>query len=203
MDQFIINAVEQGGYLGIFLLMVLENVVPPVPSEVIMGIGGLLVERGSMAFWPLLLVGTVGTVVGNYFWYWVGDAWGYRRLEPFVDRWGRWLTVDWQQIVKAQLFFARHGHWVVFFLRFSPFLRTIISLPAGLAHMPKLKFLGFTFAGSLVWNALLIKGGQWLGRYLQDSQDILAWMIFGFLGIGALGWLYRIVTWQERPKDED
>ena len=152
MDQFIINAIEQGGYIGIFLLMALENVVPPVPSEVIMGIGGLLVGQGKMEFWPLLLVGTLGTTAGNWFWFWLGDSFGYKRLQPFVDRWGRWLTVDWQHIVNAQLFFTRHGHWVIFFLRFSPFLRTIISLPAGLMHMPKWKFFTFTFAGSLIWN---------------------------------------------------
>lgn len=202
MDAFIINAIEQGGYVGIFLLMVLENVVPPVPSEVIMGIGGLLVHRGEMEFWPLLLIGTLGTVVGNYAWYWLGDKWGFERLEPFVDRWGRWLTVDWQSIVAAQLFFVRHGHWVVLVLRISPFLRTIISLPAGLAHMPKMKFLGFTFAGSLLWNALLIKGGEWLGHYFADSQHVIAWLIIGFLGVGLIGYLWRVIRWKPRPDPE-
>lgn len=204
MDQFIIDAIEQGGYIGIFFLMMLENIVPPVPSEVIMGVGGVLVSRGAMDFWPLLLVATVGTTAGNWFWYWIGDKWGFVRLEPFVDRWGRWLTVEWADLVRAQLFFVKHGHWVVFFLRFSPFLRTIISLPAGLCHMPKGKFLIFTFAGSLLWNALLIKGGEWLGHYLQDSQDTLAWIIIGFVGMAVIGYVYRVVTWQERPpRDRD
>ncbi len=202
MDQLIITAIERGGYIGIFLLMVLENVIPPVPSEIIMGVGGLLVQRGSMDFWPLLIIGTLGTTVGNYAWYWVGDSWGYERLEPFVDRWGRWLTVDWDNIVQAQMFFIRRGHWVVFFLRFSPLLRTIISLPAGLAHMSKAKFLIFTFAGSLVWNALLIKGGEWLGHYLQDSQHILAWLIFGFIGLGLIVYLWRVITWTPRVSKE-
>ena len=120
-----------------------------------------------------------------------------------VDRWGRWLTVDWEDIVRAQLFFARHGHWVIFFLRFSPFLRTIISLPAGLAHMPKWKFFVFTFAGSLVWNALLIKGGEWLGSYLAESQDILAWIIIGMTGVALVGYLYRVVTWVPRTGQTD
>jgi membrane protein DedA with SNARE-associated domain len=198
MDQFIIRAIEQGGYLGIFLLMALENIIPPVPSEVIMGVGGLLVGRGVMQFWPLLLIGTLGTTLGNWFWFWLGDSYGYKRLQPVVDRWGRWLTVDWEDIVRAQLFFARHGHWVIFFLRFSPFLRTVISLPAGLAHMPKWKFFTFTFAGSLVWNALLIKGGEWLGSYLAESQEILAWIIIGMTGLAVLGYIYRVVTWVPR-----
>ncbi len=203
MDQFIIRAIEQAGYLGIFLLMALENIIPPIPSEVIMGIGGLLVGRGVMAFWPLLLIGTAGTTLGNWFWFWLGDSYGYRRLQPVVDRWGRWLTVDWEQIVKAQLFFARHGHWVIFALRFSPFLRTIVSLPAGLAHMPKWKFFSFTFAGSLVWNALLIKGGEWLGSYFAESQHVLAWIILGMAALALLGYGYRVVTWVPRPATTD
>ncbi len=198
MHTLIIDLIEQGGYFGIFLLMVLENVIPPVPSEVIMGVGGLLVQRGSMHFWPLLLIGTLGTVVGNYFWYWVGDSFGYQRMEPFVDRWGRWLTVDWEHIAKAQVFFHQRGHWVVFFLRFSPFLRTIISLPAGLAHMPRWKFLTFTFAGSLVWNALLIKGGEWLGHWLADSQHVLAWIIIGMVLATLIGYVWRLFTWVPR-----
>jgi len=200
MDDLIIDLIEQGGYFGIFLLMVLENVVPPVPSEVIMGVGGLLVERGAMQFWPLLLIGTAGTTVGNYAWYWIGDKWGYRRLEPFVDKWGRWLTVDWEHIAKAQLFFAQRGHWVVFILRMSPFLRTIISLPAGLAHMPRLKFIGFTFTGSLIWNGLLIKGGELLAKYLEQSQDIIGWVIVVLVVITVAAYLWRVFTWVPRPK---
>lgn len=200
MDTLIIDLIEQGGYFGIFILMVLENVIPPVPSEVIMGVGGLLVQRGSMEFWPLLLIGTAGTVVGNYAWFWLGDSVGYRRLEPFVDRWGRWLTIDWEHIAKAQLFFVRRGHWVVFFLRFSPFLRTIISLPAGLAHMPKWKFISFTFAGSLVWNALLIKGGEWLGHWLEDSQHIIGWIIIGMIVLTIVGYIWRLLTWTPRAQ---
>ena len=198
MDQFIIDIVAKGGYFGIFLLMALENIVPPIPSEVIMGIGGLLVNRGQMEFWPLLLIGTAGTTAGNYFWYWIGDKWGYERLEPFVQRWGRWLTLDWEHIESAQRFFMRKGHWVIFFLRFSPFLRTIISLPAGLTHMKLLKFFGYTFAGSLIWNALLIKGGQWLGRYFEESQHILAYIVVGLIVVGVAWYIYRVATWTPR-----
>jgi membrane protein DedA with SNARE-associated domain len=203
MDQFIIRAIEQGGYIGIFFLMALENIIPPIPSEVIMGIGGLLVGRGVMEFWPLLLIGTAGTTLGNWFWFWLGDSFGYKRLQPVVDKWGRWLTIDWEDIVRAQLFFVRHGHWVIFFLRFSPFLRTVISLPAGLAHMPKVKFFAFTFAGSLVWNALLIKGGEWLGSYLAESQEILAWIIVGMTALAVAGYIYRVVTWVPRAGRSD
>ena len=200
MADLIIEAIQRGGYLGIFLLMALENVVPPVPSEVIMGVGGVLVHRGTMDFLPLLLIGTAGTLAGNWFWYWIGDTWAKHRLEPFVDRWGRWLTVEWEDVEKAQDYFYRKGHWVVFFLRFSPFLRTIISLPAGLAHMPKLKFAFFTFAGSLVWNALLIKGGQWLGHWLADSHEVLGYVVIGLIALMVVGYIWRVITWKPRAQ---
>ncbi len=203
MDQLIIEAIERGGYLGIFLLMVLENVIPPVPSEVIMGVGGLLVARDSMSFWPLLLTGTAGATLGNYFWYWIGDKWGYQRLEPFIARWGRWLTLDWDHIEQAVRVFQKHGQWVVFLLRFSPFLRTIISLPAGLSHMPKGRFLAYTFCGTILWNAALIAGGQLVGSLLEESQAIIGLLLAGFLGLGALFYLYRIFTWKPRERGSD
>src|SRR5690606_838602 len=117
MHDIIIEFIARGGYIGIALLMALENVFPPIPSEVIMGIGGMLVARGEMEFWPLMLAGTVGSTAGNYFWFWLGDKWGYERMKPFVDRWGRWLTVDWEHVERGSEFFRRHGQWVVLVLR--------------------------------------------------------------------------------------
>src|SRR5690606_35227377 len=163
MQEFIIEAIARGGYWGIAVLMAIENVFPPIPSEVIMGIGGVLVARGSMEFWPLLAAGTVGSTLGNYVWYWIGDKWGYRRLEPFVARSGQLMPAGWDVVVYATRFFQRPGQWVVLFLRFSPFLRRLCSLPAGLAHVKAWKFLLFTFVGAGIWNVLLILGGTWLG----------------------------------------
>ena len=153
--------VELGGYWGIFFLMIAENVFPPIPSELIMGLGGVFVARGKMDFWPLLAVGTAGTVIGNYFWCALGDQLGYQRLRPIVERWDRWLTLEWNEVEKASAFFRRHGQWVVFAMRFSPFLRTIISLPAGLTHMSRWRFVLFTTAGSAIWNVVLICWYAW------------------------------------------
>jgi membrane protein DedA with SNARE-associated domain len=200
MHELIIEAIARGGYWGIAVLMAIENIFPPIPSEVIMGIGGVLVARGSMEFWPLLTAGTVGSTLGNYVWYWIGDKWGYRRLEPFVARHGRWLTLEWEDIESATRFFQRHGQWVVLFLRFSPFLRTMISLPAGLAHMKAWKFLVFTFVGAGIWNVLLILGGTWLGRYLETSQDVLGWIVIGTLGLALAAYVWRVLTWKPRAE---
>ena len=198
MNELIIRLIEQGGYLGIFALMIIENVFPPIPSEVIMGLGGVAVARGTMSFWPLLAVGTLGSTLGNYVWFLAGDKWGYRRLQPFVDRWGRWLTLEWHDIERATAFFQRHGQWIVFALRFSPFLRTIISLPAGLTHMSHWQFLAFTFAGAAVWNAALIKGGQFLARFMESSTLVVDLIVFGGLGLALAGYLYRVLTWKPR-----
>ena len=198
MNELIIRLIEQGGYWGIFVLMVVENLFPPIPSELIMGLGGIAVARGTLSFCPLLVVGTVGSTLGNYAWFLVGDRLGYRRLRPLVDRWGRWLTVEWDDIEQATAFFRRHGQWIIFALRFSPFLRTIISLPAGLTHMRHLRFLLFTFAGAAVWNAALIKGGQFLARFQESSAFVMDALVIGGLAVAVLGYAYRVITWKPR-----
>lgn len=197
MSDFIVSLIEQGGYWGIFALMVLENVFPPIPSEVIMGAGGIAVAHGSMRFWPLLLAGTIGSTLGNYVWFVIGDRLGYHRLQGLVHRHGRWLTLRWHDIERATAFFRRHGQWIVFAMRFSPFLRTMISLPAGLAHMKHWKFLAFTFAGAAVWNTLLILGGQWFAAYLDTSHEVAGPLIGGTVALVVLVWLWRVWRWQD------
>lgn len=194
MHEWILRLIEQGGYWGIALLMFLENVFPPIPSEVIMGLGGIAVARGTMEFWPLLAVGTAGSTLGNYIWFLIGDRLGIARLKPFVSRWGRWLTLEWEDVERATAFFRRHGQWVVFGLRFSPLLRTMISLPAGLTHMSHWRFLVFTFAGAAIWNAALILGGQWLARYEAWLEPI----VLGTLGLAVIGYVWRVLTWKPR-----
>lgn len=196
MHDFIIQAIAQGGYVGIFLLMALENIFPPIPSEVIMGIGGVLVARGEMQFWPLMIIGTLGSVAGNYAWYWVGDKWGYERLDPLIAKHGRWITLDFTDIERAVRFFEKHGQWMVLFLRFSPFLRTIVSLPAGLAHMSLWRFLVFTFIGSGIWNLLLVEGGRRLAPLLTKYETYASWGIAGIVVLLLVWYGYRVATWK-------
>ena len=198
MNDWIIHLIEQGGYWGIGFLMVLENVFPPIPSELIMGVGGIAVARGSMTFWPLLISGTIGSTLGNYVWFLVGDRYGYRRLAPLIEQRGRWLAMDWDSVEAATAFFRRHGQWVVFVMRFSPFMRTMVSLPAGLSHMKHWKFLSFTFAGAAVWNTLLIHGGRLLAGYAKDAQDMLGWLILGLTAGFVVWYAWRVITWNRR-----
>ena len=107
MTDWVLRLIDAGGYWGIFLLMILENVFPPIPSELIMGIGGIRVGQGRMAMEWLLLAGTLGTTIGNYFWYLVGHILGFGRLKPLVDRFGRWATLEWRDVEALDRAFAQ------------------------------------------------------------------------------------------------
>ena len=200
MNAFILDTIARGGYVGIFLLMALENVFPPMPSEIIMGYGGVLVARGQMAFAPLLLIGTLGTVAGNCFWYWLGRRWREDDLKAFIGKHGRWLTFEWDEFEKARLMFRHKGDWIVFLLRFSPFLRTIISLPAGLAKMKLWRFLLFTFLGSLIWNGALILGGRMLSGVIEQYETFASWFVAGLIAAGIAWYIYRVVKWEPRSQ---
>lgn len=143
---------------------------------------------------------TLGTVAGNYCWFWVGQRLGYERTRPFIDRWGRWLTIEWEDVELASEFFRKHGHWVVLVLRATPFMRTMISLPAGLAHMNLWKFLIFTAIGAAAWNALLIAGTHWLASNFENQENVVSWILIGILVIGALGYAWRLAVWKPRSK---
>jgi membrane protein DedA with SNARE-associated domain len=199
MTEFILDWIAWGGYLGIFLLMALENIVPPIPSEVIMGLGGMAVARGDMAVIPLVLVGTAGTVAGNYFWYWLGRRIGVSRFRPFVERHGRWLTLEWRDVEAIERFFRKHGEWIVFAVRFTPTFRTMISLPAGMARMKHWKFMLFTFAGSAIWNTILAAAGLFLGQRYDRLHDYVGPVAIATTVLIVAAYLWRVMTW--RPRD--
>jgi membrane protein DedA with SNARE-associated domain len=200
MTDFILEWITRGGYLGIVALMALENIFPPIPSEVIMGLGGMAVARGQMQLGWLLLAGTVGSVIGNYVWYALGRKFGYRGLKPFVDRWGRWLTVDWQDVEAITRFFHDRGGWVIFVFRFMPSFRTIISLPAGMAKMPRWRFLVATSAGTTIWNIILAGAGILLDRNFEQLDRYIGPLAIATM-VAVLGYYaYRVVTWKPRKE---
>ncbi|PZQ53977.1 MAG: DedA family protein [Novosphingobium pentaromativorans] len=196
MDEWVISLIEGGGYWGILLLMALENIVPPIPSELIMGVAGIAMAHGRMDFAPVLLAGTLGSTLGNYVLFLMADRLGYERLKPFVDRWGRWLTMEWRDIERAGQFFRRHGRWVVFVMRFMPMFRSIVSVPAGLAHMRHLTFLSYTAAGAAIWNTILIMAGSWLGRRFSEAETWIGWATVVFAVVAAVWYFWRVFTWQ-------
>jgi membrane protein DedA with SNARE-associated domain len=200
MTDFVVNLIAWGGYLGIFLLMAIENIFPPIPSEVIMGLGGMAVARGQMATVPLIAAGTAGTVAGNYFWYALGRRFGYQRFRPFVERHGRWLTLEWRDVERLHKFFVRHGQWIVFVFRFMPTFRTIISLPAGMTCMPRWRFLLWTAGGAAIWNTILAGAGYYLGANFREMDRYVGPLALVFMvAIGLLyGW--RVATWKPKGR---
>ena len=200
MTAFILEWIGKGGYLGIFVLMALENVFPPIPSEVIMGFGGIAAARGQMAFVPLVLWGTAGTTAGNVFWYVVGRRLGYERFRPFVEKHGRWLTIDWEDVEHVEHFFRKHGGSVVFVFRFLPTFRTMISLPAGMAKMPLWRFFLATFLGSTIWNTVLAGAGLYLGSNFKELDRYVGPVAIGLTVAIVVGYIYRVLTWKPRAE---
>lgn len=186
------------GYLGVFVLMVLENVIPPVPSELIMSVAGIAAGQGKMNFLLLVLTGTAGCAVGNLFWWEVGRRFGYERLEPLVRRWGRWLTLEWEDIEKLRRFFDRWGGVTVLVFRFMPIGRTVISIPAGLMHMPMGRFLLYTTIGSAIWNTLLVGVGYWMGTNFETIDHWIAPVSIATIVAVAVLYLWRVLTWKPR-----
>ena len=198
MTDFILNLIESWGYWGIGILMFLENVFPPIPSEVIMSLGGVAVAQGRFDFWTLVSAAVLGTTLGNYVWYWIGRGVGYERLRPLVDRFGRWLTLDWDEVEKLHAFFLRWGSGIVFVCRFLPIARTLISLPAGMVRMSQIKFLIWTAAGSTIWITLLAGAGKWFGSRFADAERFIGPVALLSIGLLVAIYIYRVVTW--KPK---
>lgn len=160
--------VEQWGYAGIFAAMVLENVIPPIPSEVIMPLAGFYVGQGKLNFVLVVLAGLLGTVVGALPWYGIGRLVNEERLKHWLERHGRWVGVSARELDDSRVWFQRYGAAIVFWGRLIPAIRTLISVPAGVEMMPFGPFLFWTTAGSLIWNLALTAAGWLLGSRWQE-----------------------------------
>jgi len=173
LNDLVEQWVGQWGYLGIFAAMVLENVVPPIPSELIMPLAGFYVGQGQLNFLGVVLAGLLGTVVGALPWYGIGRLVNEQRLKHWVERHGRWVGVSVQELDQSRTWFQRHGAAVVFWGRLIPAIRTLISVPAGVELMPFGSFLFWTTAGSLIWNLALTAAGWALGSHWDQ---VLLWV---------------------------
>lgn len=198
MFEWILHVIEGGGYLGLFALMVLENIFPPIPSEVILPLAGYSVATDGMTLPLVIMVATLGTVVGTLPWYYAGRIFGAVRLKKLSVRYGRLLTLSPSDIEAAEEWFRAHGKKVVFFGRLIPTVRTLISVPAGFARMPTMSFLVYSFAGSLLWTTLLVYLGFLLGNqhdrvadYLNPISDVVVVII-------VAAYLYRVVTFKTK-----
>lgn len=202
MTEFILNLIHSWGYLGIAVLMFLENVFPPIPSEVIMSVSGVMVAQGRFDFWTLVAVAVAGTTLGNWVWYWIGRWFGYARLKPLIDRYGRWLTLDWDEVEKLHDWFLKYGSGIVFVFRFVPIARTMVSLPAGMVRMSQVKFLIWTAAGSTIWISAIAGAGNWFGKQFAEVDRFIGPVVVLAIGSIVVLYIYRVITWKPKVQSD-
>ena len=162
--------------------MFVENVFPPIPSEIIMPLAGFMVTQGKLSFTGIIVAGTIGTVLGALPLYYLGQKIGEGRLKEFADAHGRWLTLSRHDLERAKRWFDRYGAAAVFFCRLMPGMRSLISIPAGIGRMPLIPFLAYTTIGAAIWTALLAYLGYFLGssfRTVDEYLDLISWVLLG------------------------
>ena len=188
------HIMETLGYPGIALLMFLENVFPPIPSEVIMPLAGFTAAQGKLAYWGVWLAGATGSVVGSLPLYYLGRLVGGPRLHRWADRYGKWLTISGTELDKAQGWFDRHGKKAVFLCQLVPGVRSLISIPAGIHAMSVPLFLAYTALGVAIWTGLLAFLGRLLGdNYAQVGRFVgpATYVVLGGLLLAAIVWVVR------------
>jgi membrane protein DedA with SNARE-associated domain len=195
LTGWLLDLVDRLGAVGVGLSILLETVIPPIPSEAVLGLAGVLIRSGDMDVVPVVLLATLGSVLGAIFFYSIGRALGPRRSHAFLDR---LPLVETEDVDRTFEWFERHGRSAVFFGRMVPIVRSFVSVPAGVVKMPFLTFLVYTAAGSLIWNSVLIGLGVAAGEFVQNNLKYFDYLIAGLIVL-AVGWMiYRRITQKYR-----
>jgi membrane protein DedA with SNARE-associated domain len=189
--------VENMSYLGIALLMFAENVFPPLPSELIMPLAGFLSAEGKLNIFFAVLAGTIASTAGALFWYGVGWWLGAERLKRWAGRHGRWLTISPEEVDHVCRWFGRHGGKAVFFGRLVPTIRSMISVPAGIAGMGLGKFLLYSVPGTALWTGFLAGAGYMLESQYHKVSGYMNPVANVIMGLIVLCYLYRVVTFRK------
>ncbi|MBP1913488.1 DedA family protein [Lederbergia galactosidilytica] len=186
MDTWIIEIMEKFGYVGILFLITIENVFPPIPSEVILTFGGFMTTSSDLTIMGVVWFATLGSVIGAVILYGVGFLVNPSRIEKTVDRWGYLLRLKKEDIQRAEIWFQKHGSKTVFFCRFIPLIRSLISIPAGMARMPFIPFFLLTALGTLIWNMVLVSIGAAVGESwtkIVEIMDVYSYIVYIGLAI--------------------
>jgi len=189
MENWITEIVNEFGYMGIMLLIAIENIFPPIPSEVILTLGGFMTTTTELTIPNVVLAATAGSVVGAIVLYIIGLQLNVERLEKIVDRWGHILRINKSDIHKANAWFKKYGPWAVFLCRFVPLIRSLISIPAGMANMNPVLFLLLTTIGTFIWNIVLVYVGASVGENwatIVYYMDIYSNIIYAILFVLAI-----------------
>jgi membrane protein DedA with SNARE-associated domain len=187
---------EQYGYFGILLMIALENLFPPIPSEVILTFGGFMTTYTNLTPVGVIIVATLGSLIGAIILYVIGRLLGVERLERIIDRWGKVLRVKKEDVRKADAWFDKYGYWAVLLCRMVPLIRSLISLPAGMSGMKFVPFLFFTTIGTLIWNSILVSvgtavGGNW--NEIVEFMDVYSNIVYAIIALVALVILYLYI----------
>mgnify|MGYP000247352263 CR=1 FL=1 len=189
MQEWIISIMEQFGYIGVFLLIVLENVFPPIPSEVILSFSGFMTRTTDMSIIVVILVATLGSVLGALILYKIGEKLNNQTLKDIIRKYGKVLGLTMNDMEKTLRLYKKYENKTVFFGRMIPVVRSLISIPAGMAGMNLSPFILLTAAGSLIWNSLLVVAGALLGAAWKDILHIVntySNITYAVLGIGII-----------------
>lgn len=196
MSDFIIGFITDWGYLGILLLMVAENIFPPIPSELIMPFAGYVAANGDLSIFGVLIAGTIGSVIGTTAWYAVARLMGLERFTLLCNKFGRFATLSEDDIDKAHHWFEKYGPMAVFVGRLIPAIRTLISVPAGLAKMPFGRFLVISTLGSLLWTGILTVAGLLLHEGYHVVEAWVDPVSTGVVVLAVVIYIWRFITWK-------
>jgi membrane protein DedA with SNARE-associated domain len=186
MFDWITGVIGRLGYAGVAGLTFLENVFPPIPSELVIPLAGYVAAQGDIRLMLVIATASAGSLAGASVWYLIGRRVGERRLRAWVDRHGKWLTLSGKDVDRAQLWFSRHGNIAVFFGRLVPGVRTLVSLPAGFARMPALPFVVYSALGTILWTAALAYAGVALQSnftIVGDYINMVTNVVLGVIGV--------------------
>ena len=190
------DVIEQLGYLGVALLVVLENVFPPIPSEIVLPFAGFVAQQGSDSVVLMILAATVGSVIGALIMYWIAAIIGDERLHAFTRRFGKWVQIREADLTRAEEWFDRHAMSAVLVGRCVPLIRSVVSIPAGFRRMKLIPYIAYTFLGSLVWNIALVGAGAVLGENWERVEPVVAtfqWIVIVVILAGLARLAYVVV----------
>ncbi len=194
MTDWISGIIKSIGYPAIIGLMFIENVFPPIPSELIMPFAGYMVAKGAFSFVGVILAGAAGSVLGALPLFFLGRLASRQQLKSWAQRYGRWGAVTERDVERATGWFNAHGATAVFLCRLVPGVRSLISIPAGTAGMGMPVFLTFTALGTGLWSLLLTTLGWWLGAQYQKVSSYLGpatYIVLAVIAVAVIGWIVR------------
>lgn len=201
MQNWITDFMESYGYLAVFFMIMIENVFPPIPSELILTFGGFMTTYSELTIGGTILVSTLGSVAGALILYGLGYVLRIERMERIVERYGHVLRVKKEDLHKANSWFDRYGYWTVLLCRMVPLIRSLISIPAGMARMNVWLFLLFTTIGSLIWNVLLVSLGAALGGSWEKIVEVMdVYSSFTYAAIALMLVIGAIAFFRKRRK---